>query len=75
MHLMLDIGPLNFLVFNKEHIQCFVSIQPSHPVFADIKLMRVINLYIWILSFQLLGMAFSMTLFHQIHRSGKKYDA
>ncbi|KTF88504.1 hypothetical protein cypCar_00012834 [Cyprinus carpio] len=24
---------------------------------------------------RLLGMAFSMTLFHQIHRSGKKYDA
>lgn len=24
---------------------------------------------------QLLGMAFSMTLFQQIHRSGKKYDA
>uniref|UniRef100_A0A9J8A895 Tetraspanin n=1 Tax=Cyprinus carpio carpio TaxID=630221 RepID=A0A9J8A895_CYPCA len=28
-----------------------------------------------ILVVQLLGMAFSMTLFHQIHRSGKKYDA
>lgn len=24
---------------------------------------------------QLLGMAFSMTLFHHIHRTGKKYDA
>ncbi|XP_056137347.1 tetraspanin-9 isoform X1 [Lampris incognitus] len=28
-----------------------------------------------ILVVQLLGMAFSMTLFHQIHRTGKKYDA
>lgn len=24
---------------------------------------------------QLLGMAFSMTLYQQIHRAGKKYDA
>jgi len=24
---------------------------------------------------QILGMAFSMTLFQQIHRTGKKYDA
>ncbi|TKS73170.1 Tetraspanin-9 [Collichthys lucidus] len=28
-----------------------------------------------ILVVQLLGMAFSMTLFHHIHRTGKKYDA
>ncbi|XP_062246121.1 tetraspanin-9 isoform X1 [Platichthys flesus] len=28
-----------------------------------------------ILVLQLLGMAFSMTLFHHIHRTGKKYDA
>ncbi|XP_048869298.1 tetraspanin-9-like isoform X1 [Brienomyrus brachyistius] len=28
-----------------------------------------------ILVVQLLGMAFSMTLFHQIHQTGKKYDA
>ncbi|XP_073170402.1 tetraspanin-9 isoform X4 [Lepidochelys kempii] len=28
-----------------------------------------------ILIMQILGMAFSMTLFHQIHRTGKKYDA
>ncbi|XP_048112802.1 tetraspanin-9 isoform X1 [Alosa alosa] len=28
-----------------------------------------------ILVVQLLGMAFSMTLFHQIHRTGKKYEA
>ncbi|XP_028666030.2 tetraspanin-9-like isoform X1 [Erpetoichthys calabaricus] len=28
-----------------------------------------------ILIIQVLGMAFSMTLFHQIHRTGKKYDA
>lgn len=25
--------------------------------------------------FQILGMAFSMTLFQHIHRTGKKYDA
>ena len=29
----------------------------------------------WAHVFQILGMAFSMTLFQHIHRTGKKYDA
>lgn len=55
----------------KQHTATHIINKLSHT--AHMKT-EIDYLSLWFLS-QLLGMAFSMTLFHHIHRTGKKYDA